>query len=952
MSKHPPSASDLRHGKPLPDAALDRRSALKVFFGGVAATLAGCGRPAQEIVPYVQIPERETPGVPLQFASALPLAGYGRGVIITAVEGRPIKINGNPRHPASLGATDVYAEAAVLSLYDPDRSKAPCSGDRIQPWSAFEAALRPRLDRHRARQGEGLALLTGRVTSPSLIAQIGVLTQAMPQTKWYRYEPVEDDAIRAGAMQAFGQAAAALPRFSDARVLLALDADPIGFGPEQIRFGREIIGARRPHAAAESLRIYAVEPDWTLTGALADHRLALQPELIRNIAIEIARVLGAGLQPSNLPAEAGQFAQAAGADLLSRRGAALVLAGPRQAAEVQALCHWINAQLQAPVDFIAPVDPVSTGHADSLRGLASEVRGGRVETLVIVAANPVYDAPGDLGFSDILAAVPFTAQLASYRDETAQRCTWHLPLTHVLEGWSDIRAFDGSASIIQPLIQPLYDGRDPHQLLAMLQGDIAASSLDIVRNHWRSTGAGGSNFDGWWQQTLQGGIVPDTASKKINLPRPKLPQVAPAVPSENYTLLLAPDPSIFDGSMANNAWLQECAKPFTRQVWGNALHLAEADARELGVVDGDVVQIRSGQAVLEAAVFVRPGQAARVLSATLGYGRTHAGHIGNGVGFDVYRLRVADSPWLLTNFTIAKTRGRETLLRTQHYFELEGEAEKLQPRLTLTDLAKGDFKFDRPDANPPTLYPAPHYDTYEWAMAIDASACIGCNACVVACQAENNVPVVGPEEIAEGRDMHWLRIDDYVVDGRHGFNPTPCMHCEHAPCEPVCPVAASVHDSEGLNLQVYNRCVGTRFCESNCPYKVRRFNFFGYADGQEYGNLGADIVKAVFNPNVTVRGRGVMEKCTYCVQRISTARRDAEKEGRVIRDGEVVTACQAACPTQAINFGNLSDPNAAIHSLRGDARSYAMLGDLGTRPRTTYLARLQNPNPNFGKAKS
>jgi molybdopterin-containing oxidoreductase family iron-sulfur binding subunit len=951
MKKHN-HPRDRVHGRQSLDPALDRRSALKLFVSGVAATLASCGRPAEEVVPYVQIPERETPGLPLQFASALPLAGYGRGVIVTSVEGRPIKINGNPRHPASLGSTDVFAEATVLSLYDPDRSKAPYSSGRIQAWSSFEAALRPRLDQLRARQGAGLTLLTGRITSPSLLAQIEALIRSMPQAKWYRYEPVEDDAIRAGAMQAFGQAATALPRFGDTRVMLALDADPIGVGPEQIRFGREIIEARRSHDPNDSLRVYAIEPAWTLTGALADHRIALRSELIRNVAIEIARALGGAVPSSTLPADAEQFAKSAAADLLARRGAALVLAGPRQGAEVHALCHWINAQLQAPVDFIAPVDTVAAGHSQSLRDLVSDVRAGHVDTLIIMDANPVYDTPGDLGLGEVIAAVPFTAHLGLYRDETGERCTWHLPRTHVLESWSDTRAFDGTASIIQPLIRPLYDSSDPHQILATLQGEAASSSLDIVRGHWQRASGAGEKFGSWWQQTLHDGVVANTASAKINLPSPKLPQLTPGGAAENYSLVLSPDPSVFDGSMANNAWLQECAKPFTRQVWGNALHMAEADARKLGVVDGDVVQLKRGPTVLEAAVFVRPGQADGVVAATLGYGRTRAGSLGSGVGFDVYRLRQAEMPWLTENLAITRIGRNQNLLQTQHFFELEGEAKDLQPRLTLADLANGGFDLNKPGANPPTLYPAPHYDTYEWAMAIDVSACIGCNACVVACQAENNVPIVGPEEIAEGRDMHWLRIDDYVVDGRPGFTPMPCMHCEHAPCEPVCPVAASVHDSEGLNLQVYNRCVGTRFCESNCPYKVRRFNFFGYADGEEYGSFGADITKAVFNPNVTVRSRGVMEKCTYCIQRISTARRGAEKEGRTIREGEVVTACQAACPTQAIKFGNLSDPKANIHSLRNDARSYALLGELGTRPRTTYLARLQNPNPDFGKARS
>ena len=929
----------------------DRRAALKLFVSGAALALASCGRPDEQVVPYVQIPERETPGIPLRFATALSLAGYGRGVIVTSVEGRPIKVEGNPRHPASLGATDVFAEAAVLSLYDPDRSKAPFSDGRIQPWGAFEGSLHARLQRLGANKGSGLALLTGRVTSPTLIAQIRALTKSLPEAKWYRYEPVEDDAVRVGAAQAFGQPVTALPRFTDARVVLALDADPLGFGPEQIRFGRDIVGARQSHSPQDSLRLYTVEAAWTLTGALADHRLAMRPELIRDVALEIARALGADVPSTQLPAHADQFVKAVAADLKGRHGAALVVAGPRQPADVQALCHWINNAVGAPVDFIAPIDPVTARNAESLRELAADIHAGHTQTLIIIGVNPAYDGPGDLALADAISAAPFSVHLGLYRDETAARCTWHLPLSHPLENWSDIRAFDGTASIVQPLIRPLYDTRTAHQLLATLGGAMAASSFDIVRNQWRASDKTG-DFEGWWRQSLQDGVIADSAAPKITPPSPKLPQIVPAAASDTFTLTLAPDPALFDGSFANNAWLQECPAPFTKQVWGNSLHIAEADAHDLNVVDGDVVRLTAGKLVLEAPILVRAGQAARTISATLGHGRTAAGSMGNNVGFDVYPLRQADAPWAVANVTISRTGGRQNLLLTQHFFELEGEAKDLQPRLTLAELAKDHFGFTTPGTNPPTLYPPHDYDTYKWAMVIDNAACIGCNACVVACQAENNVPVVGPEEIAEGRDMHWLRVDDYLVDGRPGFSPTPCMHCEHAPCEPVCPVAASIHDSEGLNLQVYNRCVGTRFCESNCPYKVRRFNFFGYADGEEYGSFGDDIVKAVFNPNVTVRGRGVMEKCTYCVQRISGARRTAEREHRRIADGEVVTACQAACPTRAISFGDLSDPKSRVNALRAQPQGYALLGDLGTRPRTTYLARLQNPNPDLEKAQS
>jgi Fe-S-cluster-containing dehydrogenase component len=949
MNTHPPPVQHL-----LPKTTgntIDRRATLKLFVSGAALALSCCGPPHEEIVPYVEMPERQIPGVPLQFATALALAGYGRGVIVTSVEGRPIKIEGNPRHPASLGATDIFAEAAVLSLYDPDRSRAPYSNGRIQPWTAFEAALRQQIEQKNTDHGVGLALLTGRITSPSLLAQISALQAKLPQMSWHRYEPTEDDAVSAGVQQAFGQAATALPRFADARVALMLDADPLGCGPAQIRFGRDVVAARRARNPDDSLRLYAVEPAWTLTGALADHRLPLQPDLIRNVAIELARALGATLPQADLPQDAVQFVKAAATDLTARDGAAVVLAGPRQGADVHALCHWMNDQLGAPIDFVAPVDPVAAGHGQSLRSLADDLRAGRVSSLIMVGVNPAYDAPGDLGFAELISAAPFSVHLGLHNDETAAHATWHLPMTHVLESWSDIRAIDGTASIIQPLIRPLYDTRSAHQLIGLLDGTVNASAYALVRAYWQGTKPGG-DFDEWWRQSLQDGVVANTAAAKVTLSSPSLPQVAPADGQDRWTLTLAPDPSLFDGGVANNAWLQECPRPFTKQVWGNALDIAETDARDLGIVDGDVVQLSDGQRTIEVPVLVRPSQAARTVAATLGHGRTRAGSIGTDVGFDAYPLRRTDSPWAVANVTITRTGKHQNLLLAQHDFKLEGEAEELQPRFTLADLGKGDLALSKPGAEPPTLYPKAVHDTYQWAMVIDNSACIGCNACIIACQAENNVPIVGPDEMAEGRDMHWLRIDDYIVDDRPGFSPVPCMHCEHAPCEPVCPVAASIHDSEGLNVQVYNRCIGTRFCQSNCPYKVRRFNFFGYADGEEYRGFGEPIVKAVFNPDVTVRGRGVMEKCTYCVQRISRARRAAEKEHRTIRDGDVVTACEAACPTRAIAFGDLANKDARINALRAEPHAYALLGHLGTRPRTTYLARLHNPNPDFGKAQT
>jgi molybdopterin-containing oxidoreductase family iron-sulfur binding subunit len=923
--------------------AVHRRAALKFLASGAALALASCGHPDEQVVPYVEVPDGVTPGIRMAFASALALAGYARGVVVTAIEGRPIKIDGNPRHPASLGATDIFAEAAILSLYDPDRSKAPRIGNALRSWTAFESELRSQLKQERARKGAGLRILTNRITSPTLLGQLAGVLKSLPEAKWYRYEPVDDDAERGGAMRAFGRPLTALPRLRDARVVLTLDTDPIGFGPEQIRLSREFAAARQTSSPADFLRLYVVEPTFTLSGASADHRLPLDHALIRNVALAVAADLGASVERPLLPDAAQRFSRAVAADLKSRTGQAMVLTGRRQLAEVHALCHWINQTLHAPIDFIAPIDPATAGHGESLRALRGEIVEGKVQTLIILADNPAYDAPGELELGEAIASVPFSAHLALYDNETSARCKWHLPLSHALESWSDLRACDGTASVVQPLIRPLYDTRTAHQLLASLDGAVTASSYDLVRSHWQNANA--TDFDSWWRQVLEDGVIADSAAKKESVGGVTLPTLTPGQQPGTLSLVLGPDPSIWDGSVANNAWLQECPKPLTKQVWGNALHVSKARAAKLGLVDGNVVRLRCAQGTLEVPVLVRPGQADQTIEATIGYGRTLAGAIGNGIGFDLNALRRLGTPWVIDGVEIAHTGRQQDLLLTQHHFQLEGEARDLQPRFSLAELAQGRADhLPKPGDTPPTLYPRHDSDTYAWAMVIDAGACTGCNACVVACQSENNVPIVGPAEIAVGRDMHWLRIDSYLVDERPGFSPIPCMHCEHAPCEPVCPVAASIHDSEGLNLQVYNRCVGTRFCESNCPYKVRRFNFFGYADGEEYANLGAESIRAMFNPDVTVRTRGVMEKCTYCVQRISRARRTAEKENRRIRDGEVVTACQTACPTRAISFGDLSDPETKIHALRREPRSYALLGDLGTRPRTTYLARADNPN--------
>jgi len=932
---------------------LDRREALALLASGAALALASCGKPEEEIVPYVDQPPDTLPGVPQRFSTALPLAGYARGMLAVSVDGRPIKIEGDARHSYSLGSTDVFAEAEVLGLYDPARLQGVTRGAEPVSWQTFEAALAPRLAAAKAKSGAGLTLVTGRITSPTDLRLIADLQATYPQMRWRRYEPVHDDAEREGARLAFGRELTVLPQLERARAVLCLDADPIGPGPQQIRLGRAFVEGRKPGAGFA--RWYAVEPGWSLTGMNADHRLALHPERVRDVALIVAARLGSGQAALSVAPEVARFAEACAADLQANPGAALVLAGPSQPAEVHALAHWINGRLRAPVTAAVRVDPHPEGHGESLRGLADDLRAGRVETLVVLDANPAYDAPAELGLAQAISRASFRVFAGTHAGETSAACEWTLPQSHVLESWGDARAPDGTVSLIQPLIRPLYDTRTRGRLIAMLSGSSPPGARDLVRATWadQSIGErGGGDADGFWRAALTRGFA-EPAPAPIPLPAARLSVVAPSPPAQGMTLALRPDPTVWDGRYADNAWLQECPKPLTHEVWGASLAISPSDAARLNLHDGDHVKLsREGRSV-DAPVRVTPGQADGVLSGYIGGGRREAGPIGVGAGVDFAPVRSALSPWT-TPVGVERGSGHDAPPAFATTHRLEGEARKLAPVLTVDGLAHGrthdlDTKL-RPDSLLPNLQgwdPA-------WAMVIDTGACIGCNACVVACQAENNVPVVGPHEVARGRDMHWLRIDAYVVDdtlqARPVFQPVPCMQCEHAPCEPVCPVEASIHDHEGLNGQVYNRCIGTRFCESNCPYKVRRFNFHGYAQGQEYENLGAESVKAQRNPDVTVRARGVMEKCTYCVQRISGARRLAEREQRPIAEGEVVTACQSACPTRAIRFGDLNHPASDVVTGRRDPRHYALLGEQGTRPRTTYLARVRNPNPALEQA--
>jgi Fe-S-cluster-containing dehydrogenase component/anaerobic selenocysteine-containing dehydrogenase len=914
---------------------LNRRAALKGLAAAMAASMARCSQPSEEIIPYVNMPEGMVAGEPMRFATTLSLAGYGRGFLGISVDGRPIKIEGNPRHPFSLGATDIFAESEVLTLYDPDRSNVIHRKGEIATWDDFTAEWNRVAQ---IKDGSGIALVTGRTTSPTTLARIQALRARFPALRWYRYEPVNDDAARAGARMAFGRVVTALPRWSEADVVLALDGDPIGHGPDELRVARAYSSRRNGNSKRQ--QIHVAEPVWTLTGATADFRIALKPGQIREVARLIANDLGAQLGEPRLPDYAHTFAQRVSRELRGARGRALVLTGEGQPAELHVLCHWIGAQVGTPVDYLPSQDPFENDHAYELKSLADDLHARRIKALIAVDSNPVYDAPDVLRIADGIATVPFSAHIGLYRDETAGCCKWNLPLSHALESWGDARALDGTASIVQPLIQRLYPTRTRDEYLAELANEPVTDAFNLARNSWRN-GTSGIDFEKQWRAALHDGVISKTAAQPVAVSASRAPSLPSAEPASGLVLQLSPDPSLWDGRFANNAWLQECAKPFTRQVWGNAIQIAPGDAARLGIADEDTIDVTVGGKTVSAPAVIMAGQADGVIAASWGQGRLNAGRIGTEVGARTCGLGTHPFARLLAGATVRKSARAIPFRSLQAHTRLNGRTEDLFQIATAGELSRGNGKA----TPPPSLLKVPTRGEYAWAMVVDTDACIGCNACVVACQAENNVPVVGPEEVSQGRDMHWVRVDSYARPHgytlRRGFEPVPCMHCELAPCEPVCPVEASVHDHEGLNVQVYNRCIGTRFCEANCPYKVRRFNWFDYAGAQAYANEGPSL-KAQHNPDVSARGRGVMEKCNYCLQRISRARKTAEREEREIAEGEMVTACQAACPTRAIHFGDLNKANSDVSHLRATPQHYVLLAELNTRPRTTYLKRIYN----------
>ena len=968
----PEGASELSEG-------VTRRDMIMLLGGTLSlAGLAGCRRPVEEIVPYVTAPEEIVPGIPRYYATTMPFRRSAYGLIVESHEGRPTKVEGNPSHPSTLGASSSRVQASVLGLYDPDRSQSVTLQGAQKSWSDFVTAWGPLSAAHAADGGASLAVLSESFSSPTLARLASELRARYPRLQWATYDAVSDESRVEGLRHATGRDLDLMLRLDRASVILALDADPLLSDPEMIRHARGFADGRRAGASGGTMnRLYAVEGVYSLTGAMADHRLRLESRQIAPFLAALAARLGAP-GAGALSTSSGQAAGLAGGgvsggvpgvdprwidalarDLLANRGKGLIVAGERQPAAVHGAVCALNSHLGntgKTVSYYETKD-AALPSVSSLGSLVSAMQAGQVKTLVVLGGNPVFDAPADLDFASAMAKVPQSIALGHTIDETSVKATWHVPRAHYLESWGDARAVGGMLSVVQPLILPLFGGRTPVEVLGLMVAGQDRPGYDIVRETWKPI-LGEGEFDKKWNRVLHDGFLsgselPEVVPALTGQPLAELGRPAEALAKAGLEVVFLPSPSLHDGRFANDGWLQELPDPLTKLTWDNPALVSPKTAESLGLANEDWVRLDSAGRSLELPVWLLPGMTDGVVALTLGYGRSHAGRIGSKVGFDAFTVRSSKAPGFDSGVKLTKLARRYPLSATQNHGSMEGRP--IVRESTLTELrapkesekegkvsALGVFE---EDPHHFSLWKEHTYDQgHQWGMTIDLNACIGCNACMVACQSENNVPVVGKIQVAKGREMHWIRVDRYFSGDPSGnpetvFQPVPCMHCEDAPCEQVCPVAATVHDREGLNVMTYNRCIGTRYCSNNCPYKVRRFNFFNFTKDTP------NVLQLAMNPDVTVRARGVMEKCTYCTQRINRGKIDAKLAGRALHDGDVKTACQQACPASAIEFGDIRDPSSRVAKAKADPRNYALLAELNTKPRTTYLAKVRNPNP-------
>jgi molybdopterin-containing oxidoreductase family iron-sulfur binding subunit len=941
---------------------IDRRAFVKLVSATLlAASTASCAGPSGEIVPYVTPPPELVPGVPLHFATAMEVDGYATGVLAESREGRPVKVEGNPDHPASLGASGAYAQASVFQLYDPDRARAITRQGVHAAWAEIAGAFGlGEVQSVAGSAGDGLYFLLEPTASPTALDLLDRIRRRFPSAHVHFYAPLSTTWAADGGRIAFGRPAVPLLDLQKARVIAAFDADLLSSGPFSLRYARQFADNRRVRRAGDPMnRLYVAEGAFTPTGIAADHRLAVRPGGIVGLLAAVLREV-VEVSPDGAPAPLthldrlaqssdARWAGALARDLLANRGRAVVAVGDRQPPLAHALACAINEVIGANGQTVAYLDPLlPQDPASRLMPLVDALRGHAVRTLVILGGNPSYNAPADADLPALIRQVPLTLYSGVYESETSRDVQWTVPAAHYLESWEDARALDGTTSIVQPLLAPLCGGRSRVDLLALFAGDERPSRA-IVQDGWQDASRLGTD-PAAWRESLRAGVIAGTALTPIS-PRLSWNSIdaaagaAPVPPSVPFELSLVPDPSVYDGRFANSAWLQELPDPVTKVTWDNAAMMSAATAARIGVAASQAVDVQAGARTIRPNTFITPGVADGLIVVPLGYGRSGGESVARGIGTDAYAALTLDGGF----FTPVSARQALSLgLPLVHEFAVTAAHWTLEGRPVVLESDLADF-----NKNPgfteehrrkrPALYGTRPDGGRQWAMAIDLNVCTGCSACMVACQAENNVPAVGKLMVQQSREMHWLRIDRYLSDlgagTRLNVQPMLCQHCEDAPCEYVCPVNATVHSADGLNEMVYNRCVGTRFCSNNCPYKVRRFNWFNYTSQMP------ETERMAMNPDVTVRDRGVMEKCTFCVQRIRRADIDAGLAGSDEPYSHLQTACQQACPTRAIVFGSISDPNAAVTADADAAQRYNVLDELGTRPRISYLARLRNANP-------
>ncbi|MGC8638697.1 MAG: TAT-variant-translocated molybdopterin oxidoreductase [Isosphaeraceae bacterium] len=976
---------------------VDRRQFLQLMAASLGlAGLAGCRRPEMKALPYSKPPLEIVPGLPDFYATAIPLRGASFPVLVETHEGRPTKIEGNPRHPDSGGSSGALAQACVLDLYDPDRGGPVLQKGQPASWQDYDAFASKHYAAIRQRKGKGLRILAEDLSSPSLDLLRHHFQSVLPESRWHVHDAVGWTGRHDGASIAFGGPFVPRYEFDRAEIIVSLDSDFLGLEEDGTRHHRGFAQGRLKEGKVPRMsRLYVVESQLSITGGMADHRLRLPSSHVPEFTLALARelLLGEKVVPAPGSPQATlrqalasfrpalkfdpRWIREVAADLRAHAGKGIVIAGRRQPAQVHALVFALNAFLGNLGKTIELRNPPARPPSATLQELVAAIDQNQVQTLLILGSNPVYTAPVDLDFADKLQRVPTTIRLGLHADETSRLATWHLPAAHALEAWGDARAGDGAILAVQPMIAPLFDGRNMLEELARLSKYEPASAYEIARRAFREeSGVTEANFEAEWRKFLHEGtyVHEGTHAGAYPVEKPSLhwDAVARAVASyrpssallsaTNLELVLERDAKVDDGRFANNGWLQELPNVMTKLAWGNAALLSPTTARELGVTDGDLVRLEQGGRSLEIVAMVLPGQADYSVGVALGYGRSACGRVGQDVGSNAYVLRTSQAPDVVTGLKITPLGRQAVLATTQEHYTMEGR--EVIRELTLADLlARSIDDKHAPEEELPDIQTPPRdQGDHQWGMAIDLNTCTGCSACVLACQSENNIPIVGKDEVPRGRSMHWIRIDRYFSGDLEEpdvvHQPVACVQCEKAPCELVCPVNATVHGEEGLNIMVYSRCIGTRYCSNNCPYKVRRFNYFNYnerpLDKLWYGPLAewgmAETLKMQKNPDVSVRTRGVMEKCTYCVQRIERARigthvAAGDAPPGKIPDGTVVPACAQACPAQAIVFGDLSDPHSRVSRIKNQARNYDLLGELNTKPRTSHLARLRNPNP-------